>query len=138
MLVVCFLALEMWGCWVLHKEGFAFRFDELACDSCTGRCCTGDSGYIWITEEELQRLAEHLRLSFDQCLAQYAYKEGERYSLRERWRSKQQDWACVFFQQGCQIYEYRPVQCRTYPFWDVFKEDARHLLRECPGIEVEK
>lgn len=42
---------------------------------------------------------------------------------------------CFFFDRGkknCSIYEFRPKQCKTFPFWEgVTKE---YLERECPGV----
>ena len=46
---------------------------------------------------------------------------------------------CVFFDtenKGCQIYGARPIQCRTWPFWDsnLKSEKAwKETCEECPG-----
>lgn len=32
------------------------------------------------------------------------------------------------------IYEVRPTQCRTFPFWDYFKTRVDELKLECPGV----
>jgi Fe-S-cluster containining protein len=39
--------------------------------------------------------------------------------------------------QGCQVYEDRPLQCRTYPFWRANVHSAENWqaeARACPGI----
>ncbi len=45
---------------------------------------------------------------------------------------------CVFLENGqCLIYEVRPVQCRTYPFWPENlknKYSWQQTMEECPGI----
>lgn len=45
---------------------------------------------------------------------------------------------CVFWgKDGCQIYEQRPLQCRTYPFWvtNLVDVDAwRRLGKTCHGV----
>ena len=34
----------------------------------------------------------------------------------------------------CSIYHARPMQCRTFPFWDYFKENEEEVYKECPAI----
>ena len=57
---------------------------------------------------------------------------------RERSRSAT-NYDCVFLDaetRRCTVYEDRPRQCRTWPFWDSKSEVARGLaadLRSCPG-----
>jgi uncharacterized protein len=45
---------------------------------------------------------------------------------------------CVFWGEGgCAVYEDRPVQCSTYPFWDSILDSRvswRDEGRSCPGI----
>jgi Fe-S-cluster containining protein len=47
------------------------------------------------------------------------------------------DFDCILWDNGCSAYDARPVQCTTYPFWDLFLAD-RDLwdaeALECPGI----
>jgi Fe-S-cluster containining protein len=66
-------------------------------------------------------------------------KPVQRLSLRERTSSAggrlSED--CVFWHGGCTVYEARPLQCRTYPFWSevLASEKAwRETARSCPGI----
>ena len=65
----------------------------------------------------------------------YLEKRGYKYSLKERVVGMSHD--CIFFDRekgGCSVYEARPKQCRTFPFWDYFKHRVDELKRECPGI----
>jgi Fe-S-cluster containining protein len=36
----------------------------------------------------------------------------EQLSLKERG-----NYDCIFWKNGCSVYEARPLQCRTFPFW---------------------
>lgn len=66
---------------------------------------------------------------------QYVRRVQGRLSLQERVINGEH--LCCFFDRiecGCTIYETRPEQCRTFPFWERFKEDYQELLQECPGI----
>ena len=46
---------------------------------------------------------------------------------------------CIFFdkEQGCTVYEDRPRQCRTWPFWrsNVYSPDSwKRGAKRCPGM----
>jgi Fe-S-cluster containining protein len=49
------------------------------------------------------------------------------------------DGDCVFFDnqtRKCRVYEHRPRQCRTWPFWNSnlnTPDDWRHTCKVCPG-----
>ena len=38
---------------------------------------------------------------------------GKQLSLKEK-----PGFDCIFWQNGCTVYQYRPLQCRTFPFWE--------------------
>ena len=122
---------------IIKKEGFDFAFDPSGCDTCAGNCCIGESGYIWINKNEIENLAKHLNISIEELGLNYLRKVGYKYSLKERQLAKD-NYACVFFdleKKCCSIYEARPTQCRTFPFWDYFKENKEEVFKECPAIK---
>ena len=96
------------------KEGLRFT-----CQQC-GNCCRGpEPGYVWVTEEEIHALAKRLGMTVDAFGRRYLRMIGSRYSLVERVNHD-----CVFWEEGkgCTVYEQRPTQCRTFPFWPEFIE----------------
>lgn len=118
-----------------HKVGYNFAFKEGVCESCGGRCCTGESGYIWISVEEALLLSEYLGLKMEELAYRYLISVSGKLSIRE----KQLDdgYACIFFDdqnKNCTVYEYRPTQCRTFPFWDYYKQNIEEAFRECPAL----
>jgi len=118
-----------------HKD-FPYKFDENACASCEGNCCIGESGYIWITVDEIEKLSQHLKLSVDKLFENYLIKYGYRFSIKEK-QISQNNFACIFFDtdiKRCTIYEARPSQCKTFPFWDYFKTNIQEVKDECPAI----
>lgn len=120
---------------LMREEGFPYAFDPSACASCQGRCCTGESGYIYVTKTEALAICSVLNIELSEFVAQYVFKNGNKYSLKERVFGEQHE--CIFFDRennGCQIYTARPTQCRTFPFWDYFKANVDELKAECPGI----
>ncbi|WP_417912983.1 YkgJ family cysteine cluster protein, partial [Candidatus Electronema sp. TJ] len=69
----------------------------------------------------------------------YVRRVQGRLSLQERVINGEH--FCCFFDRAscrCSIYEQRPEQCRTFPFWERFKADPQELLRECPGVAVKR
>lgn len=120
---------------VVKKEGFEFSFKPSACEECEGECCIGESGYIWVSPVEITTIAEKLNLERDEFINKYLLKIGYRYSIKEDIYGE--GFKCVFFdteKRQCNIYETRPTQCRTFPFWDYFKNKVSEVKKECPGI----
>jgi Fe-S-cluster containining protein len=110
-----------------YREGLAF-----ACTRC-GACCTGAPGYVWVIPEEIARLAEHRGEEVDDFSRKFVRRVGNRFSLIERPGGD-----CIFWdkQAGCTVYDARPVQCRTWPFWPeniASPEDWEHVTAICPG-----
>lgn len=110
-----------------YREGLAFE-----CTRC-GACCTGAPGYVWVDAEEIARLAENRGESVEDFGRRYVRRVGHRLSLIERPGGD-----CIFWDKsaGCTVYEARPVQCRTWPFWPeniASPEDWDHVTSVCPG-----
>ncbi len=120
---------------MIKVEGYDFGFDESACFSCEGNCCRGESGYIWVTPYEISQIARFLHIDEDDFRAEHLRKVRYRYSLKEV--ETEGEYICRYFDtisKRCTIYEVRPSQCRTFPFWDYFKEHIEEVEKECPGI----
>jgi Fe-S-cluster containining protein len=106
---------------------------KFECSQC-GDCCTGESGYVWVNKEEIAQLAEQLGLEVDEFERRHVRKIGIRKSLDERANGD-----CVLFDaktRACTVYNQRPRQCRTWPFWDSnvrTKEAWRETCEVCPG-----
>jgi Fe-S-cluster containining protein len=117
------MAQELW-----YREGLRFT-----CTQC-GDCCTGAPGYVWVNDEEIARLAEVVGESLERFERLYVRKVGARRSLVEFPNGD-----CVFFdteKRRCSVYQARPRQCRTWPFWDSnlrTPEDWEETCRACPG-----
>lgn len=107
-------------CQKARQEWFAqgLRFE---CTQC-GNCCTGPPGTVWFNLAEGRALATALGLGFRVFLERHARMVDGRWSLRERQTSFGYD--CIFLDREsapptalCSVYEARPAQCRTWPFW---------------------
>jgi len=118
------------------QEGYSYQFDASACEACGGHCCTGESGYIWAKYNEILHMADFVNLSVEDFATMYLRKVKHRYSLIEK-KLALDNYACIFFDETmrrCSIYPVRPSQCRTFPFWEQFKNNEDEVRKECPGI----
>ncbi|NVJ53733.1 MAG: YkgJ family cysteine cluster protein [Campylobacteraceae bacterium] len=122
---------------LIKKDGYDFAFNPKGCESCEGNCCIGESGNIWISRQEIEYLKNHLNISIEELASKYIEKRGYRYSIKER-KLAENNYACIFFdleKKQCGIYEARPTQCRTFPFWEYFKTNKEEVIKECPAIK---
>jgi len=122
---------------LLTQKGFDYGFDANECSKCEGNCCIGESGYIWINPREIEDLSKLLNISTDELKEKYLNKINYKFSIKEK-KLAQNNYACAFFDlnlKQCSIYDARPSQCRTFPFWDYFKENKKEVYAECPAIK---
>ena len=120
---------------LMREEGFDYAFDPQACQTCEARCCTGESGYIYVNKKEIEDIAKLLELDVNKFVAEYLFKKMYKYSIKEK--KVGDSYECIFYDKvsnGCTIYEARPIQCKTFPFWDYYKKRVDELKLECPGI----
>ncbi|HDZ5372483.1 TPA: YkgJ family cysteine cluster protein [Campylobacter jejuni] len=120
---------------MIFNKNFSYAFDENACEKCGGKCCTGESGNIFASKEELEALRKHLNLESKEFAEKYLRKVGFKMSFKEV--ECEDGFACIFFdtqKRNCSIYDFRPKQCRTFPFWEYFKTHQKELEKECIGI----
>ena len=121
---------------LMTNEQYNFKFNPSACEECGGKCCTGESGYIWTKYEEIESISKFLNLTVEKFATTYLRKVKHRYSLIEK-QLEEDNFACIFFDESkkrCSIYPVRPSQCRTFPFWEQFKNNEEEVRKECPGI----
>jgi Fe-S-cluster containining protein len=119
-------------------NNFPFTFDPNACRECRGECCRW-GGYVWVTEEEIQAMAELMNMDLDAFANEYVKAAYGKLSLQERLREGEYH-CCLFdpFTNRCLVYPVRPEQCRTFPFWDAYREKYQVLLDICPGVSVKE
>jgi len=129
-----------------YKDGLRFT-----CNRCS-KCCTGQPGFVFLSEDDLNALSTHLKMSESAVIKEfcrYVYLSGtgqygasgsgtvqsgggKLLTLKDK-----PNYDCIFWEDGCKVYEARPVQCKTYPFWVKFLESREaweSAAEECPGI----
>ncbi len=110
-----------------------------------GNCCTGPEGAVYFSPEEGQAMAAKVGLPLEEFLQRFSRRLGNQRSLREKVTTFGND--CIFLDREsipgkavCGLYEARPEQCRTWPFWEgnlrsrkAWEEAKRQV--PCPGMD---
>jgi Fe-S-cluster containining protein len=111
-----------------YEDGLPF-----SCTAC-GNCCKshGEYSHVYLREEEVLAMAAHLEMDPVEFTRQHLVVEKGWITLRPDLPQ------CQFLTPAgqCGVYEVRPVQCRTWPFWDVnLKPDVwkKEVNAICPG-----
>lgn len=105
------------------------------CTQCHA-CCRHDPGYVFLSRQDLDLLASGVGMEAGVFVENHCrwvdLGEGPVLSLKEK-----KNYDCIFWDGGCTVYAHRPVQCRTYPFWEgplASAEKWKWEGRFCPGI----
>ena len=101
----------------------------------SGRCCVSrdEYGFVYMTKEDRIRMAKSLNLTTRQFTKDYCKKADGIHHLIEGEQGR-----CYFLEDNkCGVYEGRPTQCRTWPFWPevmAAKVWKKEVAAYCPGI----
>ncbi|QDT07225.1 Flagellin N-methylase [Rubripirellula lacrimiformis] len=116
-----------------YSDGLQFE-----CTQC-GACCSGEPGYVWVNDDEIQAMADEMELDIDTFSHRFVRQVGNQQSLVEY-----PDGDCILLDpdtRKCSVYASRPIQCRTWPFWDSTLEKPRdweETCAVCPGAGTGK
>jgi len=110
-----------------YKEGIHFE-----CQG-DGNCCVsrGRYGYVYLSFKDRKRLAAFFMMSATEFTATYTTKVDGLYELKYSGDD------CPFLVRNrCEVYDARPWQCRTWPFWPENMNEKvwnDEVLSWCPG-----
>jgi uncharacterized protein len=116
---------------VFYDAGLRFE-----CTRCS-RCCRHTAGYVFLSGSDCDALCGILNLGREELLRIHCRSVdmglARRVSLKEK-----PNLDCIFWENGgCSVYEARPLQCRSFPFWSSCvssrEEWDLHAAR-CPGM----
>ncbi|MBM4195536.1 MAG: YkgJ family cysteine cluster protein [Gammaproteobacteria bacterium] len=105
---------------------------RFACQG-SGKCCVsrGAYGYVYLTSADRRRLAAALGMPTREFTRSYCDKTDGYFHLRETGID------CRFLEQKrCSVYDARPDQCRSWPFWpeNMSPKAWAAIAAECPGV----
>ncbi|MFN0106002.1 MAG: YkgJ family cysteine cluster protein [Bryobacteraceae bacterium] len=105
---------------------------RFACQPGCTRCCDKE-GFVYLTEEDLNKAAAFLKLIPQEFERRYVYR-----TRRQRRLRKPPDSQCAFLtKEGCGIHPVKPTQCRLFPFWPhlvASPVEWEKTAAWCPGI----
>jgi Fe-S-cluster containining protein len=88
---------------------------RFSCVRCS-ECCRIDPGFVYLRKKDTENLVSALKMKYTDFIESYCRwvpLDGfEQLSLKEK-----TNYDCIFWKNGCSVYEARPLQCRTFPFW---------------------
>lgn len=111
-----------------YREGLRFECQQ------SGHCCTsrGEYGFVYLTRDDRRRMAEHLKLDLQDFIAEHCEVTNGHLHLKDPHLN------CAFLDdKRCGVYDARPTQCRTWPFWPenmnakTWNDD---ISKSCAGI----
>jgi uncharacterized protein len=116
---------------VFYESGLRFE-----CTRCS-QCCRHTPGYVFLSASDVASLVAATKIERQELLRRYcrqvSFGVANRLSLKEK-----ANLDCVFWEnEGCSVYEARPLQCRSFPFWAgcvSSQEEWEHHGKQCPGI----
>lgn len=100
----------------------------------SGKCCTDHGGNtcVYVELDERRRMAAVLDMRTAAFTRKFCQTSHGRRQLIDNGKD------CIFLKNGgCRVYEARPTQCSTWPFWpenmdpNVWKNE---IAAFCPGV----
>ena len=106
----------------------------------SGKCCSsrGEYGFVYLTPTDAKNMARLLKLNLSEFKKTYCKKTDGALHLKDNPESPD----CLFLTNNrCEVYEARPTQCRTWPFWPEnmhAKAWNKAVVEFCPGVNKGK
>jgi uncharacterized protein len=106
------------------------------CTKCS-YCCRYTPGFVFLSHNDLGRLVTAFHMEQDEFIATYCrfvdMSDRVKLSFIEK-----DNYDCEFWEKnGCSIYEHRPLQCKSYPFWGSNLQSPKEWAELgffCPGV----
>ncbi|MCL2229570.1 MAG: YkgJ family cysteine cluster protein [Treponema sp.] len=122
----------------MEKKRFYASGLNFTCKRCSS-CCRYDAGFVFLSEIDLEKIVSLLKTNRESFIKAYCrwvtdWKGEEVLSLREKSNKD-----CILWDGGCTIYNARPFQCVSFPFWESIVSSAHSwemAASGCPGINT--
>ncbi|MCL2130236.1 MAG: YkgJ family cysteine cluster protein [Treponema sp.] len=132
---------------ISEKTHFYSNGLKFTCTNCSS-CCRYDSGFVFLSEVDLARLVKAFQMQQNDFINTYcrwvpSMKGNYELSLKEK-----PNYDCIFWKKdikpagcdnygGCLVYDWRPLQCRAFPFWPSIVNKRKNwdiTAQNCPGM----
>jgi len=115
--------------WYAQNGGLRFK--------CLPGCssCCGSGGFVALSAQEFAAVCEFLDKAPAELLGEKIEQCNGHFVMKMTAGGR-----CPFVtEHGCEIYDARPVQCWTFPFWNTYlgSPDAwSEAFKRCPGVGI--
>jgi Fe-S-cluster containining protein len=112
---------------------------KFSCKRCSA-CCRYEPGFVYLSENDLEKLTIELKMDrngFIKTYCRWVDSHGSPEYPKVLSLKEKSDKDCIFWDGGCTIYNARPFQCVSFPFWEsiLFSEKAWEIAATgCPGM----
>ena len=115
------------------ESEFKTAEDIFECKLC-GDCCKGFGG-TYVTEMDIQRIAEYIQSDPETFIKDYCDMSGSRPVLTQG-----EDNRCIFFdsEKQCTIHPVKPYMCKAWPYIATIIENPENwdmMANSCPGMK---
>jgi Fe-S-cluster containining protein len=127
--------LNFSGKGTFYTQGLHF-----SCTRCSA-CCRFESGFVFLSEKDVSLLCAALNMGYEEFAETYCRwipAENGNFQLTLKEKS---NFDCIFWAkepvEGCVVYDKRPLQCRSFPFWPSIvnnKNNWEITAQSCPGM----
>jgi len=120
----------------MEKELFYADGLRFSCKRCSS-CCRYDSGFVFLSQKDINKLSSALKIDATGVISAFCRwvtdkNGGKVLSLKEKSNND-----CILWDYGCTVYQARPLQCVTFPFWEtiIASEQCWQIAAGgCPGM----
>ena len=100
-------------------------------------CCRHEPGYVFLSHRDILRLMIASGLKKREIIQRYC-RIVELFGIARLSLKEKLNYDCIFWEEGgCSVYAWRPLQCRSFPFWSssLASEEAwKEVAEFCSGI----
>jgi Fe-S-cluster containining protein len=117
----------------MKKKPFYARGLRFSCTRCSS-CCRYESGFVFLSRKDAELIAKKLKMGytiFVKTFCRWVPAPGGEVQLSLKEKA---NFDCIFWDEGCKVYDHRPLQCRSFPFWEsIMLSETIWEELDCPG-----
>ena len=108
-----------------------------SCRRCSS-CCRYESGFVFLSEKDIEKLLAEFKMERSDFINTYCRWVTDLNGKKTLSLKEKSNKDCIFWDSLCLVYENRPLQCRTYPFWESILSSPESwdiAATGCPGMD---
>ena len=114
-----------------YTEGLCFE-----CQRCSS-CCGKVPRFVYLSKRDLLTLSRFYSIHPVHFVMHYCRWADYYHGTTVLALKEKSNHDCILWNNGCEAYPARPLQCSTYPFWTWMLKDREtwdDCAKDCPGM----